>query len=168
MAIEASAHPLIFLVGQRLCGSHRDAVTSMNSHRIKILDRTDNDSIVSAVAHHFHFKFFPTDHTFFDQDGMDRAELECGSDQVVELFAVVCDAPACATQRETRSQHTRQANIAPDLTSFIQVVCQGTASAFQADFFHGALEAFSIFCLPDRRRIRPDQNASVLLRAPVS
>ena len=46
------AHPLIFLVGQRLRRGHGDRIARVNAHRVKVLDRADDDAIVVLVAHH--------------------------------------------------------------------------------------------------------------------
>src|SRR4029453_5114503 len=44
-------HELVFLVGQRLRGRHRDGVAGVHAHRIEVLDRADDDDVVGEAAH---------------------------------------------------------------------------------------------------------------------
>ena len=55
------AHPLIFLVGQRLGRGHGDRIARVHAHGIEILDRADDDHVVVGVAHDLHFVFFPAE-----------------------------------------------------------------------------------------------------------
>ena len=54
------AHPLVFLVGQRLGRRHGDRIAGVHSHGVKILDGADDDDVVRLIAHDFQFKFLPT------------------------------------------------------------------------------------------------------------
>ena len=55
------AHPLVFLVGQRLGGGHGDRIAGVHAHRVEVLDRADDDDVVVGVAHHLHFELLPAD-----------------------------------------------------------------------------------------------------------
>src|SRR5208282_4939873 len=94
------AHDLIFLVGQRLRRSHRDRITGMHAHRVKVLDRADDDAVIVLVAHHFHLEFFPADHRLLDQHFMGRTRFEATLDHRDEFFAVVGNPAAAAADRE--------------------------------------------------------------------
>ena len=61
------AHDLIFLVGQGLGRRHGNGIAGMHPHGIEVLDGTDDDAIIPAVAHHLHLEFFPAQHRFFDE-----------------------------------------------------------------------------------------------------
>ena len=75
-AIEARAHALIFLVGQRQRGRDRDGVAGVHAHRIDVLDGADDDGVVGAVAHDFHLEFLPAEHRFLDQHLVGRRGVE--------------------------------------------------------------------------------------------
>ena len=103
------AHPLVFLVGQRLGRGDGDAVAGVDAHRVEVLDRADDDDVVGAVAHHLHLVFFPADDRFLDEDLVDRRGVQAVGDQPVELVAVVGDAAAGAAQGEARAAGRRAA-----------------------------------------------------------
>ena len=83
------AHPLVFLVGERLRRGDRDRIAGVNAHRVEVLDRADDDAIVVLVAHHLHLELFPTDHRFFQQHLVNGREVQSALHQAVELVAVV-------------------------------------------------------------------------------
>ena len=83
------AHPLIFLVGQRLRGRDGDRVARVNAHRVEILDRADDHDVVVLVAHHLHLVLFPADDRFLDEHLVDGRLVEAAAHQLVEL-AVGC------------------------------------------------------------------------------
>ena len=114
------AHPLIFLVGQRLGRGHGDAVAGVNAHRIEVLDGANDDDVVGVVAHHLQLVFLPADDRFFDQHFADGTEIETAGDQFVELLAVVGDAAAAAAHGEAGPQHARQADALADILGLRQ------------------------------------------------
>ena len=61
------AHPLVFLVGQRLGRGHGDRVAGVDAHRIEVLDGADDDDVVGLVAHHLQLEFLPADDRFLDR-----------------------------------------------------------------------------------------------------
>jgi hypothetical protein len=97
------AHDLVFLVGKRERGCNRDRIASMHAHRVKVLDRANDDAIVVAVAHHLHLEFFPAEHGFFDQHFTGRGGVDASFDNVDEFSLVVSNAAAGAAQSEGRS-----------------------------------------------------------------
>ncbi len=101
------AHPLVFLVGQRLRRRHRDRVSRMHSHGIDVLDRTDDDHVVIQIAHYLHFIFFPTDNRLFDQHFVNRGLIQSVAHQHQELIAVVGDGRSAPPQRKTGSHDAR-------------------------------------------------------------
>ena len=61
------AHRLIFLVGERLDRCHRNRVAGVHAHGIEVLDRANDHTVVSTVAHDFHLEFLPTKQRFLHQ-----------------------------------------------------------------------------------------------------
>ena len=104
------AHPLVFLVGQRLGRGDGDRVAGVDAHRVEVLDRADDDDVVGPVAHHLQLELLPADDRFLDEHLVDGAEVEPAGDELDELLAVVGDAAAGAAQGEARPQDARQAD----------------------------------------------------------
>ena len=76
------AHRLVLGVGQRLLRRDGDRVAGVHAHRIEVLDRADDDHVVRLVAHHLELELFPADHRLFDEDAMDRREVEAAATMV--------------------------------------------------------------------------------------
>ena len=53
------AHDLVFFVSEGLRWRYRNRVAGVDAHRVKVLNRTDDNAVVFAVADHFHFELFP-------------------------------------------------------------------------------------------------------------
>ena len=62
------AQALELPVGEGHGGSDGDAVAGVNPHGVQILNRTDDDEVVCAIAHDFQFVFLPAQHRLFHQD----------------------------------------------------------------------------------------------------
>src|SRR3546814_1675974 len=94
-----------------VCSSDLDAVAGMHAHRIDILDRTDDDAIVLAVAHHLHLELLPAEERFLDQDfGGGRGD-QAAADDMLELLAVIGDAAAGAAEREAGTDEIGRAHV---------------------------------------------------------
>ncbi len=141
------AHDLVFLVGQRLRRGDRDRVAGVHAHRIQILDRTDDDAIVVAVAHHFHLEFFPAEQRFLDQQLARRRGFQSALADLDELLAVVGDAAAAAAHREGRADHRREAQHLLHLQRFFHAVRDRRTGRGQPDAGHRLLEFFAVFGL---------------------
>ena len=70
----------------------------MHAHRIDVFDRADDDTIVSAVAHHLHLEFFPSQNRLLDEHLTHRRRVEPGADDIVELGAIIGDPAAGAAK----------------------------------------------------------------------
>ncbi len=130
------AHDLVFFVGQRQGRGHGDAVAGVDTHRIDVLDRTDDDAVVRAVADDFHLVFFPAEHRFFDQHFRARGGFEPARDNLFKLFLVVGDAAAGAAQREARPNDGGEAGHGEGGAGFLERVGDCRARGFDADFGH--------------------------------
>ena len=150
------AHPLVFLVCQRLSGSDGDRVPRVDAHRIEILDRADNDDVIGTVAHHLELELFPADDRLLDQDLSNRAEIESAGDELIEFVAVVGDATAGAAKRETRPQHAGKPDLVANRLRVGKAMGHLATGHGQADFQHGAFEFLAILGLLDRLRFGAD------------
>ncbi len=62
------AHYLIFLVAERLSRSDRNAVAGVNSHRVEVFYRADDNNVIFSVPHHLQLEFLPADDRFLDKN----------------------------------------------------------------------------------------------------
>ena len=99
---------LIEAVGQRLRRGDRHRIAGVDTHRVDVLDRADDDDVVVAVAHQFELELAPPDHRLLDQDLVDRARGEALGDHLQELGLGVADASALAAHRERRADDRGQ------------------------------------------------------------
>ncbi len=112
----------------------------MDAHRIDVLDRTDDNAVVGAVADDLHLVFFPAEHRFFDQHFRGRGGFQPAGDDLFELFLVVGDAAAGAAQGEAGPDDGGQAGHGECGAGFLERVGDGGAGGFDADFGHRVAE----------------------------
>ena len=62
------AHHLIFLVGEGQRRRYRYRISSVNAHRIDVLDGAHDDAVVRVVADDFHLEFLPSEQRFLDEN----------------------------------------------------------------------------------------------------
>ena len=82
----------------------------MHTHRVKVLNRTDDDAVVISITHHFHFELFPADDRFFKQYFAGRRSIQTPLDNLNKLFAIVGNAAAGTAHGERRTDHGRVAD----------------------------------------------------------
>ena len=163
------AHQLVFLVGQRLRGRHRDRIAGVDAHRIEVLDRADDDAVVRLVADDFHLEFLPADQALFDEQLVGRREIQAALADLFELFRVVGDAAAGAAEREARADHHRETGAA-DLRldallhapGLFHRVRDAALRRVQADAGHRVLELQAVLGLLDRLLVGADHLDAVL------
>ena len=83
----------------------------MHAHRVDVLDRADDDRIVSSVAHHFHLVFFPAKQAFINQDLPHRRRVHPRAAVELVIVAVIGHAAAGAAHGEGRADDRGQADI---------------------------------------------------------
>ena len=104
------AHHLILFVRQRQGRRHCNRVAGVHTHRVNVLDGTDDDAVVRRVADHFHLVFLPADEAFVDEDLRGRRGGEtCAADLFIFLD-IVSDAAARAAEREGGPDDSGQAD----------------------------------------------------------
>ena len=146
------SHPLIFLVGQRLRGSHRDGVAGMHAHRVEVFNRADDHEVVAEVAHHFEFILFPAEHGLFDQRLVNRAQVQRRRNGFGKFFLVVGNRAAGTAESERRANHKGEAELVAEPHRIFRVIHQRGRRNFQADFAARVLEPQSVFGDFDRAK----------------
>ena len=146
-------HDLVFFVGegQRRCHGH--AIAGMDTHRIDILDRADDDAIVRLVADHFHLELFPAQYRFLDQHLAHGRGLEAAFDDADEFFLRPRNAAAGAAQGEARTDDGGEPHIFKGFHRFFHGLDLAALRAFQADPVHRFTEQEAVFGHVDRMRI---------------
>ena len=79
----------------------------MNTHRVEVLDRADDNAVVSCVADDLDFKFFPSKQGLLDQDLGGGGHVESPTSDGLEFLTVVGDASSCASERECGTDDQR-------------------------------------------------------------
>ncbi len=156
------AHPLVFFVGERLGGGHRDRIARVDSHGIEILDGTDDDDVVVLVAHHLHLELFPTEDRFLQQDFMDGRGVEPPVDLFVERLPVVGDAGTRPPQRKAGTDYGRKPDVLEHRAGLFQAVDRSALAHIQADLFHGQAKLVPFFGLGNHLGVGPDHFHAVL------
>ena len=108
---------LIFLVRKRLAGSNHDAVACMDAHRVDVFHVADCDAVVGRVPHHLVLDLLPSNEGFFHQYLVDGAGCQAAFYEGGEIFSVVGDSAACASEGVGRSDDQREADFVQSLVS---------------------------------------------------
>src|SRR5690606_16112014 len=104
-------HDLILFVGQRLSWRNGDRVAGVDTHRIEVLDRADDDAVVVFITHHFHLVLFPANQRLIDQQLFGWGEIQTALANLFELFTVVGDAATGAAHGKGRTDDARIAHV---------------------------------------------------------
>src|SRR5580765_8430790 len=94
----------------------------MHTHRVKILDRTDNNDVVVEVAHNLKLIFLPAKDRFFDQY---LRVWRCGEASLrncLEFVRIICRSAAGAAQSERRPDDRGITDLLDDLFSLFPCV----------------------------------------------
>jgi len=118
------AHRLVLAIGERLRRSNRNRVAGVHAHGIEFSIEQMMMTVVSGVAHHLEFEFFPTQHWTLQSALRARREIETPAQHFQHFFAVVCDAAARTAQRERGPDNHRETDLARELDAILGVVDQ--------------------------------------------
>src|SRR5690606_27759499 len=92
------AHLLISSIRQRHRRSDCDRVTGVNSHRIKVLDRTYDDDVSYSVSEKFELVLLPSEDALFNQDFVDWRSMKTAVKCFVEVFRFFNKTASCTSQ----------------------------------------------------------------------
>ena len=156
-------HPLVFLVGQRLRGSHGDRVAGVHAHGIEVFDRANHHEVVAEIAHHLEFIFLPAQHRLFHQSLVHRTGVQRRGDELSKLLAVVRNRSPRPAQRERRPDHHGVPKLVGQFQSLLRVVHQRRGRHFEADLPAGVLEPQPVFRHLDGAQRRSNQFDAVFI-----
>ena len=162
------AHDLVFLVGKRLRRCHRNRVAGVDAHRVEVLDRTDNDAVVLAVTHHFHFELFPADDGLFNEYLVGRRSVEPAFDDVDEFLPVVGNAAAGTAECERRANDRGKADRRLHLQRLFHAVGDHGTGTGEPDLAHRHLEFFAVLRFVDGLFIGTDHFDTIFFQHAVT
>ena len=150
------AHDLVFLVGERLRGRHRDRVARMHAHRVEIFDRADDHDVVRHVAHHFELEFLPALDRLLDQHLVIGRHLHAPLDLGAILRRIARDRTSRAAERARGPDDERQAEAPADFLGLLVRARDAGVWHFQPDTDHRVLEEVAVLRLLDRGELGAD------------
>ncbi len=141
------AQQLVFLVGEGLRRRHGDGVARVHAHGVEVLDCTDDDAVVLAVAHHLHLEFLPAQHRFFQQHLVGRGRVQAPFAHLDELLAVVGDAAAAAAEGEGRPHDGGKSDVGLGRARRLEIVHQHRPRHVETDACHRFTELLAVLGL---------------------
>ncbi len=136
----------------------------MNPHRVEVLNGTDDDDVVFAVAHDLELVFLPAEDRFLEQDCMLQAGFESARGDLAKLIHVVRGAAAGAAKRIAGAHDNRKSDPLRDFLSFFEVVHHLASQAFEPGFGHRGLEQLPVFGALDDLRVCANHFHAILLK----
>ena len=139
------AHDLVFFVGERLRGGNRDGIARVHAHRVEIFNRTNDDAVVVAVTHHFHFILFPAQHRLLNQQFMRGRRIETALANRQKFVFIISNAATRAAHGERRANQRGKAHFGLRRQRLFHGVAHKRLRRVQADFGHRLFKAAAVF-----------------------
>jgi len=157
-------HDLIFLVRQRLGRCDGNAVAGMDTHRVKVLNRADDNHIVLAVTHDFQFILFPADNGFFDQYLAFGAEVQAPLHHPFVFIEIVGHVAAHPAKCIGRTDNQRKTDLLHDFHGFINRMGKAAFGDVQADVLDDLFKAVAFFGFFDGLQIGSEESDFILFQ----
>ena len=77
----------------------------MNTHRIEVFNRANNDAITRTIAHNLHLVLFPTLDALFNKNLGNRRKVKTLGNDELKLFLVMSNTTTSATKCEGGANH---------------------------------------------------------------
>jgi hypothetical protein len=155
------AHRLVLAIAQGLLWRDGDRITGMHAHRVDVLDRTDDDGVVRAVAHHLELELLPPCDRLLDEDLVRRARVEAPGRERAQLVVLVREARSATAEHERGPDDHRVARLLRDCERLVDGVGDPGPRNRQPGIDHRLLEAAAILGAMDRLEARPEQPHAV-------
>ncbi len=128
----------------------------MNAHRVKILDRTDDDDVVVEVAHDLELVFLPAEDRFLDEYLRIGRSGEAVASYLLKFLRIISRAAASPAEGKGWTNDRGIARCFNDLASLFPSVCKTAFAARHADLVHRLFEQLAVLADPDGVDIRAD------------
>ena len=119
----------------------------MHTHGIKILDRTDDDTVILVITDHFHFILFPAENGLLQQYLVSWRCIHAAFTYLDKFLAVISDTATTATESERRADNNREPYIFLDLPCLIHIMRKSGMWHGQPDLYHGLAKTFPVLRL---------------------
>ena len=129
----------------------------MNTHGVKVLNGTNNDALVFAIAHHFNFNFFPANDTLLNEYFAFNTGGKGGRTNVFQVFHVVGDTAACPPKGKGRAQNNGKLNMLCYFTHFFDGAGNKSFWHLQPNTFNALAKKVTAFSGGDGMGICPDK-----------
>ena len=136
----------------------------MDTHGVEIFDRTNDDDIVSLVAHHFQFVFLPAENRFFQHNFMDHTGIKAVFGNHGKFFPVVGDPASCPAESKGGADDDRKSDICGDGKDFVHGFGKAAAGHPEANILHGRSELLPVFGLVNHLQGSADHFHAVLFQ----
>ncbi len=155
------AHLLILAVRESHRRSDGNRVPGVNSHRVQILNRADDDDVVGSIPHDLELELLPTDNAALDQHLTRRRELEPPPHDSFVFIAVVGDSATGSAERKRGPDDRRKAHHVDEIQRFVVGRRDSTNRNGESDALHRRSEFSPVLRHPDCARVGADERHTV-------
>ncbi len=153
------AHLLVLDIGEGLGRSDGDGVAGVHTHRVEVLDRADDHTVVRAVTHDLELVLLPALDRLLDQDLRDGAGVEAVGRHALVLLHRLGDAGTPTAEDVGGPDDDGKADLVDRRPRLVHVVGDGGPGGLEPDLGHGDLELLAVLCRLDGLGICADQLA---------
>ena len=153
------AHLLVLDIGKGLGRSDGDGVAGVHTHRVEILNRADDHTVVGAVTHDLELVLLPALDRLLDQDLRDGAGVEAVGRHALVLLHRLRNAGSPTAEDVGRPDDDRKADLVDRSLRLVHGVGDGGSGGLEPDLGHGDLELLAVLCRLDGLGVCADQLA---------
>ena len=125
----------------------------MNTHRIEVFNRANNDAITRTIAHNLHLVLFPTLDALFNKNLGNRRKVKTLGNDELKLFLIMSNTTTSATKCEGGANHHGVTEHVGKPKSIINGVGVATSGNFQADFGHRLIKLLAVLAAFNSRKV---------------
>ncbi|CAB4622900.1 unannotated protein [freshwater metagenome] len=134
----------------------------MDTHRVDVLYRADNNRVIGRVAHQFEFVFLPTEYRLFKQNLACRTFVKSVLDHSAQFCLVMGEAGTETSHRERRSNHHGIAGPGNKCERSVNRVHDNALCDISTTLDHQVLENLPVFTTLNRLEFGSNQFDVVL------
>ncbi len=153
------AHLLVLDISEGLGRSDGDGVAGVHTHRVEVLDRADDHTVVRAVTHDLELVLLPALDRLLDQDLRDGAGVEAVGRHALVLLHRLGDAGTPTAEDVGGPDDDGKADLVDRRPRLVHGVGDGGPGGLEPDLGHGDLELLAVLCRLDGLGICADQLA---------
>ncbi len=129
----------------------------MDTHRIEVLDGTDDGNVIVRVTEQFQLEFLPAQHRPFHKHFVDGRSRESAVQCLIEELLAVDESAACSAECEGGADHQREPDLLSEFFTLEEGIGSFGGSHLDAHADHPLAELFAVFRFIDRLDIDTDQ-----------